>query len=93
VVETGEAGGETGVVDTTTESGSDSRLAGVGDTITVHGYEEGSELAVTVKGVIDPADFERYLGPRRGNKFVAVDLVIQNSGSSPTATRPGTARS
>jgi hypothetical protein len=40
---------------TSTEEPSDQGLAGIGDTITLRGYEEGTEVAVTVTHLIDPA--------------------------------------
>jgi hypothetical protein len=84
VTETVEAsGGTTTEAETTTEEAeSDSGLAGIGDTIVLHGYEEGEELTVTVKRLINPAKSEQYFGPSRGNKFVAVDVVLKNTGSA-----------
>jgi hypothetical protein len=90
VTETVEAGtGTSPAVETTTGEESDSGQAGVGDTITLHGYEEGEELQVTVKGLIDPAKSEQYFGPRRGHKFVAVNLVLKNTGSKAYNDSPG----
>jgi hypothetical protein len=84
----GSAGTTTAEVETTTEA-TDSDVAGIGDTITVHGYEDGEELTVTVKRLIDPAKSEQYFGPRRGHKFVAVDLVLRNTGSAAYNDSPG----
>lgn len=84
----GAAGTTTAEVETTTEE-ADSAVAGIGDTITVHGYEDGEELTVTVKRLIDPAKAEQYFGPRRGQKFVAVDLVLRNTGSVAYNDSPG----
>jgi hypothetical protein len=77
---------------TSTEEPSDQGLAGIGDTITLRGYEEGTEVAVTVTHLIDPAQAEQYFGPKRGHKYVAVDLVLKNAGTRPTVTRLGMAR-
>jgi hypothetical protein len=91
VTEAVTAGGDTTSEEpeTATEEESDSGHAGIGDTITLHGYEEGEELQVTVKGLIDPAKSEQYFGPRRGHKFVAVNLVLNNTGSKAYNDSPG----
>lgn len=90
VTETVEAEAGTTTAETTTEEAeSDSGLAGIGDTIVLHGYEEGEELTVTVKRLIDPAKSEQYFGPSRGNKFVAVDLLLKNTGSAVYNDSPG----
>jgi hypothetical protein len=92
VTETVEVGAETtgiSVETTTEEAESDSGLAGFGDTIVLHGYEEGEELTVTVKRLIDPAKSEQYFGPSRGNKFVAVEVVLVNTGSAAYNDSPG----
>ena len=64
-------------------------LAKVGDTITLHGYEEGEQMAVTVTRLYDPAGAEQYFGPRRGRKYVAVDLVLKNTGTKAYNDSPG----
>jgi hypothetical protein len=64
-------------------------LAKVGDTITLHGYEEGEQMAVTVTRLYDPAGAEQYFGPRRGRKYVAVDLVLKNTGAKAYNDSPG----
>jgi hypothetical protein len=90
VTETVGAGeGTSTAVETTTEEESDSGQAGIGDTITLHGYEEGEELQVTVRGLIDPAKSDPYFGPRRGHKWVAVNLVLKNTGSKAYNDSPG----
>lgn len=53
--------------ETATEE-TDEGLASVGDTITLHGYEDGEQMAVTVTRLYDPAGAEQYFGPRRGRK-------------------------
>ena len=62
---------------------------GHADTITLHGNEDGEELAVTVKRLIDPAKPEPYFGPKRGHKYVAVDLMLKNTGTIPYNDSPG----
>jgi hypothetical protein len=42
-----------------------------------------------VKGLIDPAKSEQYFGPRRGHKFVAVEVVLTNTGSKAYNDSPG----
>jgi hypothetical protein len=74
---------------TAEESESEEGVAGVGDTLTLQGYEDGEQLDVTVTKVIDPAKAEKYFGPRRGRRFVAIDLVLENSGTVPYNDSPG----
>jgi hypothetical protein len=66
---------------TTEGAEADQGLASVGDTITLHGYEDGEQIAVTVTRLYDPAGAEQYFGPRRGRKYVAVDVVLKNTGA------------
>jgi hypothetical protein len=56
--------------------------AGVGDTITLHGLEDGETLAVTLTKVVDaatPAD--DMSGPASGNRLVATQFRLANVGS------------
>jgi Domain of unknown function (DUF4352) len=76
---------ETATEDTEADQG----LASVGDTITLHGYEDGEQMAVTVTRLYDPAAAAQYLGPRRGRKYVAVDLVLKNTGTKAYSDSPG----
>jgi hypothetical protein len=73
----------------TEDTGTDEGLASVGDTITLHGYEDGEQLAVTVTRLYDPAEAEQYFGPKRGHKLVAVDLVLKNTGTKAYSDSPG----
>jgi hypothetical protein len=73
----------------TEETEADEGLASVGDTITLHGYEDGEQIAVTVTRLYDPAGAEQYFGPRRGRKYVAVDLVLKNAGTKAYSDSPG----
>ena len=66
--------------DTTTEE-AESRGAGIGDTIEVAGSEDGASVAVTVLKVVDPAPYEAYLGPQKGNRYVGIKLQLHNTGS------------
>jgi hypothetical protein len=71
----------TGAEETTTEE-AESGGAGIGDTIELAGSEDGASVAVTVMKVVDPAPYEAYFGPEKGNRFVGLQLRIRNRGST-----------
>jgi len=55
--------------------------AKIGDTITLHGMEGGSQLAVTMVKWVDPAKgADEYTTPDSGKRFVAVQVRIVNTG-------------
>jgi hypothetical protein len=64
----------------------DSGLAGVGDAITLHGYEQSLAIEVTVLKVIpndmtyDKSQYS-FEAPERGEKYVSVKLRLRNVGS------------
>ncbi|MER6492687.1 DUF4352 domain-containing protein [Streptomyces griseorubiginosus] len=63
--------------------------AGVGDTITLKGSEEGSQLDVTVVKVADPArSSDEYTSPEDGNRWVGVQFRLLNSGSKAYGDSP-----
>jgi uncharacterized protein YceK len=67
--------------DTTTEE-ADSGGYGIGDTIELAGSEDGASVAVTVMKVVDPAPYEAYFGPQKGNRYVGIKLRLHNTGST-----------
>jgi hypothetical protein len=89
VTETGGAASDGTSTDESTDTEADQGLASIGDTITLHGYEDGEQMAVTVSRLFDPAEAEQYFGPKRNHKYVAVDLVLKNTGTKPYSDSPG----
>jgi hypothetical protein len=67
--------------DVTTEE-AESGGAGIGDTIELAGSEDGASVAVTVLKVVDPAPYEAYFGPQKGNRYVGIKLRLHNTGST-----------
>jgi hypothetical protein len=67
--------------DMTTEEG-ESGGARIGDTIELAGSEDGASVAVTVMKVVDPAPYEAYFGPQKGNRYVGIKLRLHNKGST-----------
>ncbi len=56
--------------------------AGVGDTITLHGLDDGETLAVTLTKVVDPASAaDDAFAPAGGNRLVATQFRLANVGS------------
>lgn len=56
-------------------------VARIGDTITIHGMEDGSQLAVTLVKWVDPAKgADEFSAPDSGKRFVAVQFRITNTG-------------
>lgn len=63
--------------------------AGVGDTITLKGSEDGSQLDVTVVKVADPAkSSDEFTSPDDGNRWVGVQFRLVNSGSKAYGDSP-----
>jgi len=62
--------------------------AAVGDTITLHGTDDGLVMGVTLMEVIDPAKAERFFGPGKNKRLVAVRLRVENVGTLPYSDSP-----
>lgn len=54
--------------------------ADIGDTITLEGFEE-IPIGVSVDAIVDPAEADGYFDPEEGNRFVAVQLTLTNTGT------------
>jgi hypothetical protein len=52
------------------------------NTIELAGSEDGASVAVTVLKVVDPAPYEAYFGPQKGNRYVGIKLRLHNTGST-----------
>ncbi|MBH5333462.1 DUF4352 domain-containing protein [Streptomyces pactum] len=64
-------------------------VAGIGDTITLKGQEEGTQLDVTVKKWLDPAQgANEYETPEEGKRWVAAQLLLVNTGSATYSDSP-----
>lgn len=65
------------------------QAATVGDTITVHGYNDGEELAVKVVKWVDPAHpADDYFTPASGKRWVAAQFELTNTGTQVYADSP-----
>ncbi|MBW5484491.1 DUF4352 domain-containing protein [Streptomyces bambusae] len=65
------------------------KKAAVGDTLTLAGNNDGEKIAVTVKKWVDPATSkEEYVQPKDGNRFVAAQLELVNTGTAPYDDSP-----
>jgi hypothetical protein len=57
--------------------------AKVGGSITLPGIDPGLQMKVTVVRVVDPATPESdFMKPKSGNKFVAVQVTLENAGQA-----------
>jgi hypothetical protein len=57
-------------------------VATLGDSLTLAGTEYGLKMRVTLLRVVDPASpANAYLGPGKGNRFVAVGVELANVGA------------
>lgn len=66
-----------------------SKQATVGDTVTLHGTDDGAKLDVTLVKWVDPAkSSDEYTSPEKGNRWVAVQLRITNTGSAVYSDSP-----
>ncbi|HYU58505.1 MAG TPA: hypothetical protein VEO00_10710 [Actinomycetota bacterium] len=64
--------------------------ARVGETLTLHGTEEGSAIEVTVAEVIDPYTLQsEVLVPEEGTRLIAFDLELTNAGTVAYSDAPG----
>ncbi|WP_411104497.1 DUF4352 domain-containing protein [Streptomyces sp. cmx-4-9] len=65
------------------------QTATVGSTLTLKGNEDGEQIAVTVKKWADPALPKNEFGkPQDGNRYVAAQLELVNSGTAPYDDSP-----
>ncbi|MER7968084.1 DUF4352 domain-containing protein [Streptomyces sp. NPDC096080] len=63
--------------------------AKVGDTLTLHGSDDGSQLDVTLKRWTDRAvSADEYSGPESGHRWVAAQFELLNTGKSVYADSP-----
>jgi hypothetical protein len=67
----------------------DPASAAVGDTLTLHGFDEKLVVEVTVLKVIDPAKpNNNFFPPQKGNRFVALQLRLENVGEANYSDSP-----
>jgi Domain of unknown function (DUF4352) len=87
----GTAGGVSSTPDAAAgaSKGPEKSSAKVGDTITMKGQlAAGSQAAVVVKKVVDPAKGTSGFSPAAGNRYVAVQFEINNTGTAPYEDAP-----
>ncbi|MFH9215459.1 DUF4352 domain-containing protein [Streptomyces globisporus] len=64
-------------------------VAKVGDTITLKGQEDGEQVDATLKKVVDPAQpKDEFFAPEDGNRWVAAQFELTNTGKAPYADSP-----
>lgn len=64
--------------------------AGIGDTITLKGFEEGQQVAVTIKKVSDPAvPKDQFFKPEDGSRWIGIQVEILNTGTAAYDDSPG----
>ncbi|MYW99934.1 MULTISPECIES: DUF4352 domain-containing protein [unclassified Streptomyces] len=64
-------------------------VAKVGDTITLKGQEDGEQVDATLKKIVDPAtSADEFFGPEDGNRWVAAQFELTNTGKAPYADSP-----
>ncbi|MBM9507498.1 DUF4352 domain-containing protein [Actinacidiphila acididurans] len=64
-------------------------VAHVGDTLTVHGYENGSQLAVTlVKWLPTAKSSDEFMTPDAGKRYAAAQIRITNTGTAAYSDSP-----
>lgn len=64
-------------------------VAHVGDTLTVHGFEDGSQLAVTlVKWLPTTKSSNEFLTPDAGKKYASAQFRITNTGTAAYSDSP-----
>jgi hypothetical protein len=72
-----------------TSSAPAQRTAGVGSTITLKGSGDGEQVATTLVTVVDPAPpADEYSTPGAGNRLVAVQFRLRNTGTAPYDDSP-----
>lgn len=64
--------------------------ASIGDTITLKGFEEGQQVAVTIKKVSDPAvPKDQFFKPEDGSRWIGIQVEIVNTGTAAYDDSPG----
>ncbi|WP_354596089.1 DUF4352 domain-containing protein [Streptomyces sp. JL1001] len=64
-------------------------VAKVGDTITLKGQEDGEQVDATLKKLVDPAQpKDEFFAPEDGNRWVAAQFELTNTGTKPYADSP-----
>lgn len=56
--------------------------AAVGGALTLTGIDPGLKMTVTLTKVVNPATPDQYSKPKTGNKLVAIELTLANSGQA-----------
>ncbi|MFE3578727.1 DUF4352 domain-containing protein [Streptomyces vinaceus] len=65
------------------------QTAAVGSTLTLTGLKDGEKIAVTVRKWADPAKSkEQYVQPKDGNRYVAAQIELVNTGTAPYDDSP-----
>ncbi|GGQ38511.1 DUF4352 domain-containing protein [Streptomyces mutabilis] len=65
------------------------KKAGVGDTLTVTGFQDGEQLDVTLKKWLPTAkSSDPYFGPEQGKRWAAAQFEIVNTGSKAYSDSP-----
>ncbi|MFI8360726.1 DUF4352 domain-containing protein [Streptomyces sp. NPDC085612] len=65
------------------------QTATIGSTLTLKGQGDGEQIAVTVKKWVDPAKSkDEYVKPEDGNRYVAAQLELVNTGTAPYDDSP-----
>lgn len=66
------------------------KAAQVGDAITITGMEDGEKLSVKVRKWVDPAQpGDEFSAPETGNRWVAAQFELTNTGTKVYADSPG----
>lgn len=66
------------------------KSAQVGDSITLRGSDENLQVSVTLAKVVDPAQpKDEFFTPEEGNRFVAIQVRLENVGSAVYDDSPG----
>src|ERR671930_332946 len=61
----------------------------VGSTVELAGQQDGEKLAVTLVKIVDPAPgADEFMKPDAGNRFVAAQFNIKNTGTVPYQDAP-----
>ncbi|MFE0628790.1 DUF4352 domain-containing protein [Streptomyces sp. NPDC058864] len=64
--------------------------AGIGDTISLHGMDDGSRIDVTLVKWVDPAkSSDEFMAPEKGKRWVAAQLRLTNTGTAVYSDSPG----
>ncbi|WP_097865975.1 DUF4352 domain-containing protein [Streptomyces sp. rh34] len=64
-------------------------VAKVGDTITLKGQEDGEQVDAVLKKIVDPAQSsDEFFGPEDGNRWIAAQFELTNTGTKPYADSP-----